>query len=61
MILPPSLEGKITTVFENDEEIHLKASSDAPIGSVFELYASANDDTHGFYEKKIEIKVVSMF
>jgi hypothetical protein len=61
LILPPTMTGKVFVVFLNDEEIHLKADKDTPIGSVFELYASADDAVYGFFEKRIEIRVTSMF
>jgi hypothetical protein len=61
LILPPALTGKVSAVFENDEEIHLKVAKAAPIGSIFELYVSADDATYGFFEKRIEVKVTSMF
>jgi hypothetical protein len=57
LILPEGLQGKVSVVYESDDEIHLKAAADAPIGSVFELRASADDAVFGVYEKRIEVKV----
>jgi len=61
LVLPPSLVGKINIVFESDGEVHLQTNADAPIGSVFELLATADDSVHGFFKKRLEIKVVPMF
>ena len=61
LILPPILEGRVNIVFANNDEVHVQATSDAPIGSIFELHANADDATYGLFEKRIELKVAPMF
>ena len=57
LLLPPELEGKITVLFKQGNEVRVVASRDAPVDSSFVLRMSGQHGVYGRFKAELEVSV----